>query len=41
MDRLAMLLTEQDTIQEVLLFPTMKPISQPKEEAEGADSDSE
>ena len=41
MDRLAMLLTEQDTIQEVLLFPTMKPISQPKEEAERADSDSE
>ena len=41
MDRLAMLLTEQDTIQEVLLFPTMKPISQPKGEEEGADSDSE
>ena len=40
MDRLAMLLTEQDTIQEVLLFPTMKPISQPKGEEE-ADSDSE
>ena len=41
MDRLAMLLTEQDTIQEVLLFPTMKPISQPKGEEEEADSDSE
>ena len=43
MDRLAMLLTEQDTIQEVLLFPTMKPISQPKGEVEEeeADSDSE
>lgn len=31
-DRLAMLLTEQDAIQEVLFFPTMKPIAQKSKE---------
>lgn len=33
-DRLAMLLTEQDAIQEVLFFPTMKPIVQKSKEEE-------
>lgn len=41
MDRLAMLLTGQSTIQEVLLFPQMRPEVRAKqtEEAEAADSD--